>query len=397
MKSSKSTWRIDKGIEVNDVANKAYKFRLYPTKDQEALLLKTFGCVRFIYNKMLSERQSIYEQFKHDKELLKKQKMPTPAKYKLEFEWLKEVDSLALANAQINLQKSYKNFFAGKTKFPKFKSRKSKQTYTTNQVNGNIQLLEGYIKLPKLKLVKLKQHRTIPLNHVIKSCTISRSATGKYHISILTEYESQLHVKEIVTVTGLDFAMNGLFVESEQGEKANYPNYYRQALAKLTKEQKALSRKTKGSSRFEKQRCKVAKLHEKIANQRKDFLHKKSLHLAMVNDAIIIEDLKMNEISQFHHYGKSVYDNGWGMFTGFLQYKLTERGKKLVKINKWFPSTKTCSKCGHIKSVALSERVYSCECGFIFDRDWNAAINIKNEGLLMLALSKNKELLEQEG
>lgn len=369
------------------MANKAYKFRIYPTEEQEHLLMKTFGCVRFVYNKMLAERKEIYQQFKHDKDLLKKQKLPTPAKYKAEFDWLKERDSLALANAQMNLQKSYSNFFSGRAKFPKFKSRRAKQSYTTNMVNGNIQLSDGHIKLPKLKTVKLKQHREIPSHHIIKSCTISRTATGKFHIYILTEYELEPTAKDIKTIVGLDFAMDGLYVESEQGEKANHPRFYWQAQKKLAKEQKVLSRKTKGSARYEKQRIKVAKVHEQVANQPKDFLHKKSLQLASQYDCIVIEDLNMKGMSQTLNYGKSVADNGWGMFTVFLQYKLSEQGKRLVKINKWFPSTKTCSNCGHVKDVALSERIYSCECGFVSDRDWNAAINIKNEGKLMLALA----------
>ena len=171
------------------MANKAYKFRLYPTKEQEQLLAKTFGCVRFVYNQMLAERIEIHEKFKDNKEALKKQKFPTPAKYKQEYPWLKEVDSLALANAQLNLQKAYQNFFSGRAEFPKFKTRKAKQSYTTNMVNGNIKLLNGYIQLPKLKRVKIKQHREIPSHHMIKSCTVSRTKTGKYYISILTEYE----------------------------------------------------------------------------------------------------------------------------------------------------------------------------------------------------------------
>ncbi|WP_153722844.1 RNA-guided endonuclease TnpB family protein [Sporosarcina cascadiensis] len=369
------------------MANKAYKFRIYPTKEQEQLMMKTFGCVRFVYNKMLAERKETYEQFKDDKEMLKKQKHPTPAKYKAEFEWLKEVDSLALANAQMNLQKSYRNFFAGRAKFPQFKARKAKQSYTTNLVNGNIRLLNGHIQLPKLKTVKLTQHRDIPPHHKIKSCTISRSATGKYYISILTEYAHKPVPKEVKALVGLDFAMDGLYVESEQGEKANHPRFYRQTQEKLAKEQKVLSRRMKGSARYEKQRLRVAAVHEQVANQRKDFLHKKSRQLANQYDGVVIEDLNMKGMSQSLHFGKSVADNGWGMFTTFLQYKLGEQGKHLIKINKWFPSIKTCSHCGHVKQMALSERRYACECGFVCDRDWNAAINIKNEGKMMLALS----------
>ncbi|MEY9979204.1 RNA-guided endonuclease TnpB family protein [Lysinibacillus sp. RC79] len=366
------------------MANKAYKFRLYPTQEQEKLLAKTFGCVRFVYNKMLSEREEMYEQFKDDKEALKSQKFPTPAKYKKEFEWLKEVDSLALANAQLNLQHAYNNFFSGRAKFPKFKNRKAKQSFTTNVVNGNIMLLDGSIKLPKLKLVKIKQHREIPTHHIIKSCTVSRTKTGKYYVSILTEYEHQYIQKEVQDVVGLDFSMNGLFVDSEEGKTANYPRFYRQALDKLAKEQRILSRKKKDTNRWHKQRLKVAKLHEKIANQRKDFLHKESHKVAKSYDCVVIEDLNIQAL----HFGKSVADNAWGMFTTFLRYKLEEQGKKLIKIDRWFPSSKTCSNCGQVKeSLSLSERTFHCDCGFVADRDWNAAINIKHDGLRLLSLA----------
>ncbi|AVF28913.1 RNA-guided endonuclease TnpB family protein [Paenibacillus larvae] len=368
------------------MANKAYKFRLYPTQEQEQLLAKTFGCVRFVYNKMLDERKKTYEKFKDDKEGLKKQKFPTPAKYKKEFTWLKEVDSLALANAQLNLQKAYKNFFSGRAEFPKFKTRKARQSYITNVVNGNIMLLDGYVKLPKLKLVKMKQHREIPSHHIIKSCTVSRTKTGKYYVSILTEYEHQPIQKEVQAVVGLDFSMNGLFVDSEEGKTANYPRFYRQALEKLAKKQRILSRRKKGSNRWYKQRLEVAKLHERIANQRKDFLHKESHKLAKRYDGVIIEDLNMKGMSQALNFGKGVADHAWGMFTTFLQYKLEEQGKKLIKINKWFPSSKTCSCCGRKKeSLSLSERTFRCECGFVVNRDWNAAVNIKREGLRLLA------------
>ena len=360
---------------------------MLPNKEQAVLLAKTFGCVRFVYNKMLAERKETYEKFKNDKEALKKQKFPTPAKYKDEFPFLKEVDSLALANAQINLQKAYKNFFEGRAGFPKFKSCKHKQSYTTNRVNGNIELQDGHIKLPKLKLVKIKQHREIPADYKLKSCTITKTKSGKYYISILTEYEKDIKPVSIQKVVGLDFAMDGLYVESEQGEKANYPKFYRQSLNKLAKEQRILSHRKKGSARFEKQRLKVAKLQEKTANQRKNFLHRKSKELATNYDAVVIEDLDMKGMSRAFHFGKSVHDNGWGMFTLFLAYKLKEQGKQLVKIDKWFPSTKKCSSCGAEKPMKLSERTYRCSCGYVVDRDCNSAINIKNEGIRLLALS----------
>ena len=364
--------------------NKAYKFRIYPTDEQSLMIRKTFGCVRFVYNKMLAERKEAYENLKDDKEALKSVKHPTPAKYKKEYEWLKEVDSLALANAQLNLDKAYKAFFKGNAKFPKFKSKRHKQSYTTNVVNGNIELLDGHIKLPKLKKVKIKQHREIPFVHKIKSCTLSITASGKYYLSILTEYEKEIETKEIKEVIGLDFAMDGLFVDSE-GEKANYPKFYRHMIDKLAKEQRKLSRKKKGSSNWNKQRIRVAKIQEKVANQRKNFLHHKSKKLVTHFDAVVIEDLDMKGMSQALKFGKSVADNGWGMFTSFLQYKLKEQGKQLIKIDKWFPSTKTCSKCGSVKEIKLSERTYQCTCGLNIDRDYNSALNIKKEGIRLLA------------
>ncbi|PFU66138.1 transposase [Priestia megaterium] len=364
--------------------NKAYKFRLYPTDEQALLIRKTFGSVRFVYNKILAERKETYQNLKEDKEALKKVKHPTPAKYKKEFEWLKEVDSLALANAQLNLDKAYKAFFKGNARFPKFKSKRHKQSYTTNTVNGNIQLLDGHIKLPKLKMVKIKQHRVIPSEYKIKSCTVSMTASGKYYISVLTEYEKEIERKEIEKVVGLDFAMDGLFVDSE-GKKANYPKFYRQSLDKLAKEQRKLSRKKKGSSNWHKQRIRVAEIQEKVANQRKNFLHHKSKELVSAFDAIIIEDLDMKGMSQALKFGKSVADNGWGMFTSFLQYKLKEQGKQLVKINKWFPSTKTCSSCGSIQPMPMNIRTYACSCGLNLDRDYNSALNIKKEGIRLLA------------
>lgn len=335
---------------------------------------------------MLAERKETYEKYKDDKEQLTKQKLPTPAKYKVEFEWLKEVDSLALANAQLNLQIAYKNFFSGQNDFPAFKSKKDKKSYTTNVVNGNIMLFTRHIKLPKLKMVRIKQHRAIPSNYKIKSYTISMTPTGKYYVSILTEYKQEIVQKEVKNIVGLDFAMSELYVSSEN-EKANYPRYYRIMSEKLAKAQRILSKRKKGSTRWNKQRVAVAKLHEKVANQRMNFLHHKSKELTSNFDAVVIEDLNMKGMSQALHFGKSVHDNGWGMFTTFLGYKLKEQGKQLVKIDKWFPSTKKCSCCGVEKPMKLSERTYECSCGYVADRDYNSAINIKNEGSRFLALS----------
>jgi len=370
--------------------NKAYNFRLYPNKQQSEIINKTFGCVRFVYNKMLDERKEIYEQYKDNKEELKKQKLPTPAKYKNEFEWLKEVDSLALSNAQMNLQTAYGNFFRDKSiGFPKFKSKKTdKNSYTTNNQGGNIRIEKQSIKLPKLGFVKVNAHREIPNNQIIKSCTISKSPTSKYYVSILVEYEQPFiqHKLDKTNIIGLDMDMKNLYTDS-QSIRAEYPRYYRQMQDKLAIEQRKLSKMVKGSSNRNKQRIKVAKLHEKIANQRKDFLHKNSRKLVDRYDVIVIEDLNMKAMSQCLNLGKSVSDNGWGMFTTFLKYKTENEGKLLIRVDKWYPSSKTCNDCGEInKELKLSDREWTCKnCGCIIDRDYNAAKNIRDEGYRIIS------------
>lgn len=364
-----------------EIKNKAYKFRINPNKEQEVLFSKTFGCARFIYNKMLEDKINHYEK---TKEKLNN----TPAQYKKEYEWLKEVDSLALANAQMNLQTAYNNFFRDKkVGFPKFKSKhKNKMSYTTNNQGGNIRIENKHIKLPKVGWVRIKQHRQLSDDGIIKSCTISKSPTGKYHVSILVEYEDNVQTIKINPdkSVGLDMDMKNLFTDS-QGNRAEYPRYYRKMQNKLVKEQRKLSHCIKGSNNRNKQRLRVAKLHEKVANQRKDFLHKLSNQIANDYDVVCIEDLNLKAMSQCLNLGKSIADNSWGMFTTFLGYKLTDRGKALSKIDKWFPSSKMCNECGLLNdSLTLSDREWTCECGAHHDRDWNAAINIKNEGLRIL-------------
>ena len=360
------------------MANKAYKFRIYPNAEQQIMFAKTFGCVRFIYNRMLADKIKYYEETK--------QKLNnTPAQYKKEFEWLKEVDSLALANAQMNLQTAYGNFFRSpKIGFPKFKSKKSNQkSYTTNCVNGNITVENYYIKLPKIGLVKLKQHRMIPSGYKLKSVTVSQTSSGKYYASVLFEYENQVQEIEPKTFLGLDFSMHELYRDSN-GDEPCYPRYYRQAEKRLKREQRKLSLMQKGSKNRDKQRIRVAKHHEKVANQRKDFLHKQSKQITNAYDCVCVEDLNMKAMSQALQFGKSISDNGWGMFVTFLKYKLEEQGKKLVKGDKFFASSQICSCCGYknTETKNLSIRAWDCpKCGTHHDRDINAAINIRNEGM----------------
>ena len=361
--------------------NKAYKFRIYPNAEQQIILAKTFGCVRFIYNQMLSDKINYYEETK--------QKLNnTPAQYKSKFPWLKEVDSLALANAQMNLQTAYNSFFRNtKIGFPKFKSKKSnRRSYTTNCVNGNISIDNGFLKLPKVGLVKLKQHRLILSNYKLKSVTISQTPSGKYYASVLFEYENQIQEQELHDFLGLDFSMHGLYKDSNGNEPA-YPRYYRQAEERLKREQRKLSLMQKGSKNRSKQRIKVANLHEKVANQRKDFLHKQSRQIANTYDCVCIENLDMKAMSQLQNFGKSVADDGWGMFVTFLKYKLEETGKRLVKVNKFFASSQICNVCGYKNTATknLSIRAWDCpECGAHHDRDINTAINIRNEGMRLV-------------
>ena len=364
--------------------NKAYLFRIYPNKEQEVLLSKTFGCCRFLYNTMLSDK---IREYKTTGKMLKN----TPAMYKKEYPFLKEVDSLALANVQLHLERAYKNFFRNPSAgFPRFKSRhKNQNSYTTNVVNGNILLEDGKLKLPKLGKVRIRQHRESPKGYRMKSVTVSREASGKYYASLLYEYDCGENQAascdyKAARILGIDYAMHGMTVFSDESD-AVYPGYLRQAQEKLAREQRRLSKCQKGSRNYEKQKRKVALCHEKVRNQRKDYIHKLTRRIADTYDAVGVEDLNMKAMSRCLKFGKSVMDNSYGMFRNILTYKLEEQGKRLVKIDRFFPSSKKCSKCGKVKKeLKLSERIYRCDCGNIMDRDKNAAINIREEARRVL-------------
>ncbi|WP_418518579.1 RNA-guided endonuclease TnpB family protein [Megasphaera sp.] len=370
------------------IVNKAYRYRIYPTTAQKMMFAKTFGCVRFIYNKMLSDRLDYYKE-------TGKKLHNTPAQYKEEFPWLKEVDSLALANAQMNLNKAYHNFLSNRKHFgkPRFKSRKNNRaSYSTNNQKGSVRIEGHKVKLPKVGWVKLCQHRPLPENSIIKTVTISKTPSEKYYISMLVEYENQILPIIPKTFLGLDFAMHGLYVASDEAD-AKYPDFLRTAEKRLAKAQRKLSKKQKGSHNREKQRLRVAILHEKVANQRQDFLHKKARYLADRYDAIGIEDISVKAMAKRKKggkfsFGKSVADNGWNMFTNMLEYKLAWQGKQLIKIDKWYPSSQLCHVCGYQnhETKDLSVREWDCpKCGSHHNRDKNAAINIREEARRIFA------------
>ena len=368
---------------------KAYKYRIYPNSEQRIQIAKTFGCCRFVYNQTLAYRKEIYEK---EKKSVSKTDCNNYCNRELkkDYEWLKEIDKFALTNAIYNMDAAYQKFFKEHAGYPKFKSKHDNhKSYTTNFTNGNIAVdfETGKIKLPKLKAVKARLHREY--SGQIKSATVSQVSSGKYYVSILaeTEHKELAHTNHNI---GIDLGIKDLCITSDGKvyENLKIIKKYEKQLVKL---QRQLSHKGKRSKNYYKTKKKIALCHEKIRNMRKDYLHKESRKITNFYDIVCIEDLDLKMMSGEHHFGKSVHDNGWRMFTDFLQYKLEREVKKLVRIDRWYPSSRTCSCCGKIKhDLKLEERVYLCSCGNRMDRDENAAVNICREGLRMSGIILEK-------
>ena len=359
--------------------NRTYRFRLYPNKAQTELLSKHFGCTRFVYNYFLNQRKEQYKLTGKSDNYYAQAKALTTLKKQEETAWLKEVNAQTLQFAIKSLEAAYTNFFKKRAKFPNFKSKHSKNTFTVPQ---SASVAGGRLFIYKFKEgIKCRVHREI--KGKIGKVTITKTPSGKYFVSVFTEEEYVTPLEKTGKSVGVDMGLKDLLITSE-GETFNNNRYTRRYEYKLAKAQQHLSRKKKGSRGFENQRLKVARLHEKISNSRHDYLHKCSISLVRRYDTICIEDLNVKGMTKNHRLSKSITDASWGKFVNMLMYKAEWNDKRIVKIDRFYPSSQTCHVCGYVnKDVkGLSVREWECPvCHTHHDRDVNAAINILRIGL----------------
>ncbi|KGA95683.1 transposase [Alkalihalobacillus alcalophilus ATCC 27647 = CGMCC 1.3604] len=370
------------------LVKKAYKFRIYPSKEQETLIAKTIGCSRFVFNRFLGQWNDTYQET--GKGLTYSSCSAQLTQLKKEFVWLKEVDSIALQSSLKNLADSFTRFFKKQTKAPRFKSKKNQvQSYTTKETNSNIAIVDNKIKLPKLGLVRFAKSREVEGR--ILNATVRRNPSEKFFVSILVETDVQ-PLKKMESSIGIDLGITDFAVFSD-GHKMDNHTFTAKMEKKLRREQRkllrrALQAKNKGihlldAQNYQKQKRKVARLHEGVRNQRDDFLHKLSTDIIKNHDVICIEDLNTKGMLRNHKLAKSISDVSWSAFVSKLEYKAKWYGKTIVKISRWYPSSQICSECGHQEGKkSLEIRDWTCPiCHKHHDRDINASKNILAEGL----------------
>lgn len=370
--------------------NKTYQFRIYPNAEQQQLFSKMFGCSRFVWNYFLNKEKQHFlnNQEKTEEERTKNYlsyydnaRSLTLLKQEPETKFLKDANSQSLQITLKNLEIAYKRFFKKQSGFPNFKKKLGKQSISVPQ---SLSIEKGMLHIPKFKTgIKIKQHRQIKGR--ITTSTITKTPTNKYYVSISVE-ENILHLPKAVNAVGVDLGIKSFAFLSNGQEIAN-PKHLAKQSKQLKRQQQHLSRKQKGSNSRSKQKLKLAKIHEKVTNLRKDFQHKLSSKIVHENQVICIEDLSVKNMLKNHNLSKAIQDSSWSSFVGLLEYKCKWYGRTLIKVDRFFPSSKTCSDCGWInQNLKLKDREWSCKgCGVINQRDWNASKNILKQGLNLVS------------